>query len=795
VNRFSPKGIIHELRRRRVFNTVAIYIVGAWVALQVADLAFPGLTVPESAIRYVWMGAFALFPLVLIFGWRYDIAKDGIRRTPPVKSDADGSLQQVDQWIIGGMTSLALIAVGVMLLQISKVEPELLFTPQENSIAVLPFEVCQSRASDKLLASGLFGKVINRLAEHDRLKVMGRSSSYNMAGFGSSTTKIAGLLKVRYLLSGTLCREGLDLTLEAELTDKDGFVVWRDKFKQVINQFDQVEQRLALLVADGVAVELGDVNVATPAAPVKREALEQLLIGQGYIWENESDKAKIAFEKALELQPGYTEAVWGLALLEMSGGNGLTVGTTIEKAWPMGIQALDLAKQELERGIPGFQAHWVAGRILHTLARWEEQLTWRHASEFSEADLADRKAEAKGWFTEAEHHFRSAIVLNQTNSDIRRWLAINLERQGVHRRAEALEILVQGLDQEPFDEQFSSHVANRLAGRGQFRQAMEVLDRFKFLPQGQSRPWWTQLEIMQNHARFDEKLTTLIEILQTDPEAYENIWVLSHLFWTIGEIASLGLFEEAEDIYAIVEKIPVPEKGTWVREFFLVEVYQAYTGRGEEVVQKYMSRVAGMSNEEILDAWSVEAGSIAFMFWEAGEHDRSIELYESLRHQQQAPTWAERQMEGNLLLADMYHEVGREDDAEPLLKEALTHLEAEVDSGIRHPKTLQLLAHTYALLGQDESALEMMEQAVDYGWYGLATPYNEEHIFSTKWYDSLRADPRFTMTVDRMQSLLGQQQSNIRTLLAHHDMDELLKPVVAMYEEKTSAEKEQGREQ
>ena len=38
-----------ELRRRRVFNTVAIYIVGAWVALQVSDLAFPGLGIPEAS--------------------------------------------------------------------------------------------------------------------------------------------------------------------------------------------------------------------------------------------------------------------------------------------------------------------------------------------------------------------------------------------------------------------------------------------------------------------------------------------------------------------------------------------------------------------------------------------------------------------------------------------------------------------------------------------------------------------------------------------------------------------------
>lgn len=82
ISIISPKQIFRELRRRRVFNTVALYIIGAWVALQVAELAFPALDIPERAIRYVWLGAILLFPLVLLFGWQYDISKEGVSRTP-----------------------------------------------------------------------------------------------------------------------------------------------------------------------------------------------------------------------------------------------------------------------------------------------------------------------------------------------------------------------------------------------------------------------------------------------------------------------------------------------------------------------------------------------------------------------------------------------------------------------------------------------------------------------------------------------------------------------------------------
>ena len=49
---------VRELRRRRVFRVAGIYVVAAWVAVQVASESFPGLQVPDVAIRYVWIAAF-----------------------------------------------------------------------------------------------------------------------------------------------------------------------------------------------------------------------------------------------------------------------------------------------------------------------------------------------------------------------------------------------------------------------------------------------------------------------------------------------------------------------------------------------------------------------------------------------------------------------------------------------------------------------------------------------------------------------------------------------------------------
>lgn len=788
ISIMSPKQVFHELRRRRVFNTVALYIIGAWVALQVAELAFPALEIPERAIRYVWLGAILVFPLVLVFGWKYDISKEGVSRTPGASAaeKADESLGRPDHLMIGGLSLLSLAVIAVMLLEISRVEPEepVVFVPQENSLAVLPFGVCDERISDMPLAGGLTGEIIGLLAQRDRLKVIGRSTSFNLSSVSFSSKKISELTKTQYVLTGTLCRDGINLQVEAELTDEDGFTVWRERFKEVTSRFDQVEERLARLVANGVAIELGDVIDDVRDNPVNRLALEQLLIGQEFARRDDDEKARDAFEQALEYQPGFAEAVWELAVLELGAASLENVGTTIDNAWPLVEKALELALLELDHGIPDFKAHWIAGRILKNLAVLEEERTWRDAAELGEKTVTTRQQEARRQLLEAEQHLRAALVLNPSASDARAELSDTLQRLGVYRNSEALEIMEEGWALDPFNPQFGFQLANQLAGTGQYRRAMEVLDRFEVLPEAKRPLYWTQLEIMNNYARFDDKLATLIEILETDPEGAR--WgVIGHLWWTVSQITGLGLYEEAEILYAQVERIPYPEDMEWVswaRELFLVDGYLQATGRGAEVNKRNLAKITGMSNDEILDAWYVQADVHANTLWEAGQRERAIELFEAVRHVQHAPIWSERQTVSTLWLAEMYMEVGRSDDATLLLNEAIGYLEEEFNAGIRHPATLMALADACGMLGDDDAALKMLELAVDYGAWDLVFEEKEPAGSDTPWWTRMENDPSFIRSINRMNSIKDQQAANIRSLLEQYDMDALLQPVIESVE-------------
>ena len=107
-----------QARRRRVFRTAGLYIVGAWLLLQITALAFPALSIPEESIRFVWIAAILGFPVAIVFGWRYDVRDGRIVRTSNVVDDSPLSLQRPDYLILGPLG-----ATGFCVPEISDNEP------------------------------------------------------------------------------------------------------------------------------------------------------------------------------------------------------------------------------------------------------------------------------------------------------------------------------------------------------------------------------------------------------------------------------------------------------------------------------------------------------------------------------------------------------------------------------------------------------------------------------------------------------------------------------------------------
>jgi len=792
VTKAGPTFIFRELRRRKVLRTAAFYLVGAWVLLQVCELVFEVLQFPDAAMRFVLAATIVGFPVALFFGWKYDITSQGIKRTPSIAEDeqlADLSLKRTDYLLLSAVTIIAVVIVfQVPLPTDSRPSSQ---ASANNSIAVLPFTVCDDYEEETVLAAGLAMEVINRLAERRKFKVLARTSSFAFAGLDLPPPQIAEPLGVRYVLTGILCRAGDSRTLSAELFDEDGFIVWSDHYEPAVNATGQITHKLASLVENGVARELGDVLATESGTVVNKLAYEQLVIGREHITRGDEKQARGAFERALSHQPDYAEALYEIALLQLNPTISQNEGTGISNAKHIAERALVLVRSRLEDDARNANTHFVAGRIIAALAYWEEDLIWRQSADLDEEEMTARKVAVGTRFAEAEQHFRTSIGINPTSTAAYFRLAGVVEKQ--ERANTALEIYEQALIRDPFNMILNANIAKRWAARGQFRQAIELLERFDDLPEAPPGAWWWRLELMSLQVYFDEKCATLIEMLLHDPDAFEALGNRWQAWWFVSQLAELGLHEEAEAWKIRLENMPMMD---WMHRSGL-DKYLMATGRSDEVVDEHQTEAADMSDEEVLDAFHEGGIAWAISLAEAGDYERAIGLMESLRH---APALvAEREARAPLVLAAMYQHVGREDEALPLLQSVVAHLEAEFNSGIRHPETLTLLAEAYARQNRDGAAIDMLRKAVDYHWRWLSCSKGEPsgttlfftddvmpNLFNSSPTARLGEDSRIIALCERIEADLEQQANRIRKMLAEHDMDVLLAPLMALADESVS---------
>ncbi|MCH8059816.1 MAG: tetratricopeptide repeat protein [Proteobacteria bacterium] len=255
--------IVREMRRRRVFRTAAIYIVGMWVLLEVIALAFQSFGIPDTALQYIWLAGIAGFPLALIFGWRYDITAEGIVRTLPAGADdaADLSLRNSDYIILIALAMVAVIFVGSSINEIRQgplrgAGPWYAAADLATAIAVLPLENLSGDTDQEFLSAGLHAALITTLSRITRFRVTSRFSSRRVTG-DMSLADIREMLGVDKILSGSVMREGDQVRVNVTLVDaQTEQLLWTESFTREFDGLISMQNEVASAVAREVKVQL-----------------------------------------------------------------------------------------------------------------------------------------------------------------------------------------------------------------------------------------------------------------------------------------------------------------------------------------------------------------------------------------------------------------------------------------------------------------------------------------------------------------------------------------------------------
>jgi len=323
-----------ELKRRNVIRMAGLYLVGAWLLVQVAGTVLPWFAVSASVLRGLVVVLVIGFIPALVFAWVFEMTPDGLKRdaeVSPEQSIAPQTAQRMNRLIV------ALLLLAVMYFGFDKfvlapkreaalvattsqvVKAETLAsaeaTVSDKSIAVLPF-VDMSQAKDQeYFSDGLSEEILNLLAQIRDLKVIGRTSSFAFKGRNEDLRTIGNTLGVAYLLEGSVRKAGNELRITAQLIEVEGGShLWSQTYDRKLENVFAIQSEIAASIAEALKINLIGPGQAAPVArpaaslPAYDLFLQARRLIQGRT-RSGMEAARGLLEEALKLDPNYAAAL------------------------------------------------------------------------------------------------------------------------------------------------------------------------------------------------------------------------------------------------------------------------------------------------------------------------------------------------------------------------------------------------------------------------------------------------------------------------------------------------------
>lgn len=319
-----------ELRRRRVVRAVSVYAVVAWVAVQVADIFFPALHLPDWTVTAVAVLALIGFPVTVAVSWIYERTSEGVRKTGsagvgvgPGEADGSAGVEHGTRFFaaLGLGAGLGMIVVGTVFWLAGGVpwaqgaDEEL----ENRAIAVLPFEALGT--ANPAFIKGIHWDVLTRLSGTSGLDVISGSAVSRYAGTDRAIGDIAAELGVGWVLRGEVQQVGDRVQVHARLLDaRRERQEWADSWLEeltAVNLFEiqrQITHQIVLALEDQLVP--GGSRAAGVSTTDDLEAWRLYVQGRDLLvprTETSMLRAADYFSEALEADPGYAPAWAGLA--------------------------------------------------------------------------------------------------------------------------------------------------------------------------------------------------------------------------------------------------------------------------------------------------------------------------------------------------------------------------------------------------------------------------------------------------------------------------------------------------
>ncbi len=191
--------------------------------------------------------------------------------------------------------------------------------PDKPSIAVLPFSNMSGDTTQDYLSDGFTEDLITSISRIPRTFVISRQSSFTYKGKPVNVKTVAEDLSVRYVLEGSIQKADDQIRVNVQLIDTlTGYHQWSERYDRKFQDIFKLEDEIIFKVATELAVELteGERARALSSYTNNFEVWSTQLLATKTLKRHKKDsnnRARELYKKALNLDPEYLPALYGLA--------------------------------------------------------------------------------------------------------------------------------------------------------------------------------------------------------------------------------------------------------------------------------------------------------------------------------------------------------------------------------------------------------------------------------------------------------------------------------------------------
>ena len=460
----NPHNFFAELKRRNVYKVVVAYAVVAWLLIQAASIFLPAFDAPPWVMKTFIMVIIFGFPVALVLSWAFEITPEGIKLESEIAPN-ESIKRQTGRKIVGITVVLSVIAAGLLAFNLFRTKPTAPPTTAapitNNSVAVLAFANLSDDKGSEYFSDGISEELLTVLQKIPGLHVAARTSAFSFKGKDATAQEIGQKLGVAHLVEGSVRKAGDLVRIAARLTQANtGEERWSENYTRNLKDVFAVQTELAQTIVEQLRGQLtgGAANPTTKAeiqAEVRAaekggtknvEAHESYLQGRFFLnrhSEKETDQARAAFERAVQLDPKFALAWAGLAQTHVWDCNYATEGG--QKGFNDHLAA---ARGAVERAL-ALEPDLPDALFPRAMIETNFDYNWKGAAETLRKALAlapqdpallmeaGNLASARGEKRQSLEFNRQAVALDPVNAQARAFLASSLSVLGPQEEARA----------------------------------------------------------------------------------------------------------------------------------------------------------------------------------------------------------------------------------------------------------------------------------------------------------------------------------------------------------------------